>query len=504
MLKTLRGRLTASYVAVVLAALVLATVAYFALGVRYRTDDAYRQLATSMYLVAPQVEDALGPGLGVLDRARVLGATEHIRGELRNTRFRLLLLRPDGRVVLDSLTGRGNMTGRLMDDLPAALISGPVPTEPVEGLLRADAAGTAWIYVAAPPRAVIGNGAAGAAAGNPRFYMLLAAQRPGFADVVQSYSSRFLLVGLLAVVVSLVVGGLLARSITRPLGTLAAASHAIAGGDYGHQAPVTGSVEMRALAADFNYMAGQVQRAQQAQRDFLANISHDLKTPLTSIQGFSQAMLDGTIRERAAFLAAAQVINAESQRMARLVADLVDLVRLQSGAATVEKTPVDVGRLLEQAATGMQPQATDRHVELRVQAPALPPIPADADRLRRAITNLLDNALRHTPPEGRVTLSAESLPGAVRISVQDTGEGIPESDLPRVFERFYQVDKSRTRADHGSGLGLAIVREVVAAHGGDVRVQSRPGAGSEFAITLPTTGALPPRPAPAVPGRSVD
>jgi signal transduction histidine kinase len=103
-----------------------------------------------------------------------------------------------------------------------------------------------------------------------------------------------------------------------------------------------------------------------------------------------------------------------------------------------------------------------------------------------------------------VTLSAESLPGAVRISVQDTGEGIPESDLPRVFERFYQVDKSRTGADHGSGLGLAIVREVVAAHGGDVRVQSRPGAGSEFAITLPTTGALPPRPAPAVPGRSVD
>ncbi|HEX6606792.1 MAG TPA: HAMP domain-containing protein, partial [Chloroflexia bacterium] len=291
MLKTLRGRLTASYVAVVLAALVLATVAYFALGVRYRTEDAYRQLATSMYLVAPQVEDALGPGLGLLDRARVLGATEHIRGELRNTRFRLLLLRPDGRVVLDSLTGRGNMTGRLMDDLPAALVSGPVPSEPVDGLLRADAAGNAWIYVAAPPRAVIGNGVAGAG-GNPRFYMLLAAQRPSFADVAQSYTSRFLLVGLLAVGVSLVVGGLLARSITRPLGTLAAASHAIAGGEYGHQAPVTGSAEMRALAADFNYMAGQVQRAQQAQRDFLANISHDLKTPLTSIQGFSQAMLD--------------------------------------------------------------------------------------------------------------------------------------------------------------------------------------------------------------------
>lgn len=491
MLKTLRGRLTASYVAVVLAALLLATLAYFALGVRYRTEDAYRQLTTSMYLVAPQVEEALGPGLSLLDRARVLNATEYVRSELRNTGFRLLLLRPDGRVVLDSLTGRAGMTGRVIPDLPPELSSGPVPTEPVPGQLKADAAGNAWIYVAAPPRAVIGNGAAGAAGGTPRFYMLLAAQQPGFADVVQSYTSRFLLVGLLAVAVSLIVGWLLARSITRPLGTLAAASHAIAGGDYGHQAPLTGSVEMRALAADFNYMAGQVQRAQEAQRDFLANISHDLKTPLTSIQGFSQAMLDGTIRERAAFLAAAQVVNAEAQRMTRLVADLVDLVRLQSGAAVVEKYPVDVGRLLEQAATGMQPQATDRHVELRVQAPTLPPIPADADRLRRAITNLLDNALRHTPPEGRVTLSVEGLPGAVCIRVQDTGEGIPEGDLPRVFERFYQVDKSRAGAGHGSGLGLAIVREVVAAHGGDVRVQSRPGAGSEFAITLPTNGALP-------------
>jgi len=499
MLKTLRGRLTASYVAVVLAALLLATLAYFALGVRYRTDDAYRQLTTSMYLVAPQVEEALVPGLSLLDRARVLNATEYIRSELRNTRFRLLLVRPDGRVVLDSLTGRAGMTGRLIPDLPPELSSGPVPTQPVPGQLQTDAGGPAWIYVAAPPRAVIRSGGAGAATGAPRFYMLLAAQRPSFADVVQSYTSRFLLVGLLAVAVSLIVGALLARSITLPLGTLAAASHAIAGGDYGHQAPVTGSVEMRALAADFNYMAGQVQRAHDAQRDFLANISHDLKTPLTSIQGFSQAMLDGTIRERAAFLAAAQVVNAEAQRMARLVADLVDLVRLQSGAAVVEKAPVDVGRLLEQAATGMQPQATDRHVELRVQAPTLPPIPADADRLRRAITNLLDNALRHTPPEGRVTLSVEGLPGAVCIRVQDTGEGIPESDLPRVFERFYQVDKSRAGADHGSGLGLAIVREVVAAHGGEVRVQSRPGAGSEFAITLPTgrPAALPaPRPTP--------
>ena len=423
----------------------------------------------------------------VVQEPDITKAAEHIRGELTNTSFRLLIVRPDpagaygGRVILDSQTDAGKMTGGFLS-LPAALFTTTLTT-PVPGRLdTGDALQRPFIFEAAPPRLLVDT--LPVPQGN-RVFLLLAQKRPDFADVVADFESRFLQFGVIALLVALALGVVLARSLTRPISALAAATHEIAQGNFSHQVPVRGTAEMRALAADFNRMAAEVDRTQQAQRDFLANVSHDLKTPLTSIQGYAQAMIDGALRDRAAFIDAAEVIESESQRMTRLVGDLVDLLRLQSGEVPIQKKPIDVGGLLRQAAAGMQPQATARHVELRVESRAPLDVPADADRLRRAITNLLDNALRYTPPEGRVTLSAEEVPGAVRIRVRDTGTGIPPGDLARVFERFYQVDKSRAAHGHGSGLGLAIVREIATAHGGGVAVESRPGAGSEFMITLP-------------------
>jgi signal transduction histidine kinase len=592
MFATLRSRLIISYVAVVLPALLLATLVYLVLSINYRQDDAYRQLETGMYLVAPQIEnvlirerivtavenvqdallqitenalsadlpaprraqvlgavariqnqllqiqdvltsgtggqgqiatavaqirDSLAPietalgtdqaqpatgrirtnlqqilnpsatSLSTTDRNRILRATESIRGELQNTKFRLLIVRPegsDGRVLLDSLTGNGNRTG-LSFGLPDALLNNNSLAQPVRGQWSNEPSGD-WIYEIAPPELLVAKNAAPLVdPATSRFFVVLAEHQPNFVDVVNDFIQLLVIFGIVALIVALALGFVLARSITRPLGALAAATHEIAQGNYTHQAPVTGSAETQALAADFNRMAAQVERTQQAQRDFLANVSHDLKTPLTSIQGFSQAMIDGALRDRAAFVEAAGVINAESQRMARLVGDLIDLVRLQSGETPIHKQPIDIRQLLTQAAAGMQPQATERHVELRIESDSLPPIDADPDRLRRALTNLVDNALRYTPPEGRVTLHAEGRPGAVRISVRDTGSGIPAEELPRVFERFYQVDKSRAGNGHGSGLGLAIVREIATAHGGDVLVESQPGSGSEFTITLP-------------------
>ncbi len=588
MLSTLRSRLIVSYLAVVLLALLLATLVFLVLGIKYKRDDAYHQLTTGLYMIAPQIENVLvrerimtavdqvqntllqvaadpavaqlpaaprtrvldavrrlqadlvdvqnvvaqatpgggrvtiaaaladarqqlvvlqaglpsaqaatitqalrrdlgtvetplGTGLTPADRDRLLAATAAIRGELQSTSFRLLLVRPEGsqaRVLLDSLPGAANKTGWLFP-LPAALQADAPPDAPVPGVLTGDGTGR-WLYEAAPPGVLVARGAVAS-----RFYVVLASREPNIGDVVQDFVLRFLAFVAVALVVALVLGLVLARSITRPLGALARATHAIAEGDYTHQAPISGSAELQGLAVDFNQMAAQVAGTQRAQQEFLANVSHDLKTPLTSIQGFSQAMVDGTLRDRQAFVDAAAVINAESLRMTRLVGDLVDLVRLQSGEAPVQKRPTDVGALLRQTAAGLQPQATARHVELRVESPALPPVPADPDRLQRAVTNLVDNALRHTPPEGRVTLYAQAVPGGVRIGVADTGAGIPAEDLPRVFERFYQVDKSRAGQGQTSGLGLAIVREIAAAHGGGVAVQSAPGAGSDFTITLP-------------------
>jgi signal transduction histidine kinase len=350
--------------------------------------------------------------------------------------------------------------------------------------------GRGWIYVAESVRslAVAPNAPRPPRGGWPLVYVLLAQPAPE-AEVLREFTERFLFAGLLALGAALVLGLVLARSITRPLATLTAATHEIAAGNYAHQAPLTGSVELRTLARDFNHMAGEIRRTQQAQHDFLANVSHDLKTPLTSIQGFSQALLDGVVRDRAAFQDVAATIHAEALRMGRLVADVVDLARLQSGETPLDRQPVAVEPLLRQVAQGMLPQAIAGQVALQVESTPVPLVPADADQLHRALTNLLDNALRHTPPAGRVTLGAQAGPGSVCVYVRDTGAGIPAHDLPRVFERFYQVDKSRAATGQGSGLGLAIVQEIVAAHGGAIAVQSAPGQGTEFTINLPLRDA---------------
>src|SRR5579859_800956 len=601
-MSSLPSRLIASYVAVVLLALLVATGVYLARSLSYKEADAYAQLSTSLYLVTPQIEDALVQQLTTQRKTRVLSATltirtqlltieneagltaaekertraaraqirtqlqqidlalleprlraqtvalvrqdvgamrtelgqietllgprpagaaaaplqaalagiranlaridagipaapalqeqdilsaaSHIPSELDRTKFRLIIVARDGHVVLDSATS-GNMRGGFINHLPAALIQSPPTADPVEGQLPGgDANGQALIYEGAPPRILLED--------VPNrlpvnYYILLAERQPVFLDVVGDFVKQFLGIGVLAILVALGLGWILARSLTRPIAALSAATHEIAQGHYGHQAPVSGSREMQGLATDFNRMVAGVQRTHQAQRDFLANISHDLKTPLTSIQGFSQAIVDGVVRDPQAFRETATVINAEAVRMARLVADVVDLARLQGGATAIERQPADVAGLLQQAARSMQPQASERQVALQVENGALPLVPADADRLRRAITNLLDNAVRHTPPGGRVVLGAQPVPGAVRISVKDSGSGIPAGDLPRIFERFYQVDKSRAPQGQGSGLGLAIVREVVSAHGGTITVQSAPGQGSEFVITLPAT-----------------
>ncbi|HUS16087.1 MAG TPA: HAMP domain-containing sensor histidine kinase [Chloroflexia bacterium] len=487
MLTTMRGRLIVSYLAVLLPSLLLVSVAYLVLSVRYKRDDAYNQLKTTMYLVAPVVSRAMARGFPQA-RQTIREDTDDFLNDLANTRYRLFVIRPDGRVVFDSEMGVANMRNQVLGNLPPTLFANPPPGVPVTGTLNLEPADVPYLYAAAPPRitaAAVGN--PGKAPGLPAAYLILAQSAPD-EEVVQNFVQRFLLFGILALMVAVGLGLILARSLTRPIRTLAAATHQIAQGNYAHQAPITGSAEMRELASDFNHMAVEVQRAHASQRDFLANVSHDLKTPLTAIQGYSQAMLDGTLRDPAAFRAAGAVINGESRRMARLVADLVDLVRLQTGTAPLAQERVDVGTLLQQAAAGMQPLAAKRGVDLSLESGPLPPVIGDPDRLHRAILNLLDNALRHTPPGGRVMLSARPAAAGITIGVQDTGSGIPASDLPHIFDRFYQVDKSRSPQGQGSGLGLAIVREVARAHGGDVTARSDLGTGSEFVVTLPIPG----------------
>ena len=267
------------------------------------------------------------------------------------------------------------------------------------------------------------------------------------------------------------------------------AAEEIAAGNYDQELNISSPAEVARLATSFNSMARQVSTTLQSQQDLVANVSHDLKTPLTSIQGFSQALLDGTASDEAARERAATIIHEESSRMRRLVDELLDLARLEAGQVTLAREPVDVGLLLTECANRFAPQSERLGVALDVElAPDLPPVLGDADRLGQVFGNLVDNALQHlgsASGEGRVALCAEQSDGSLVCSVTDNGPGIPSEDLTRVFERFYQVDKSRARRRSGAGLGLAIAQEIIHAHGGSIRVESVEGLGTRFTVELP-------------------
>jgi len=291
---------------------------------------------------------------------------------------------------------------------------------------------------------------------------------------------------LLGVILAIVIAG----SVARPLGKLAVAAEAISQGDYDQQITPQGPAEVQRVATSFNSMVNQVKAAQQAQRDFVANVSHDLKTPITSIQGWSQALVDGTAVNEEEQARAARIIHNETNRMARLVSQLLDLARIESGQLVLTREVVDLCQILTAVHHNMAVRAQDQGVHMTIDLMAAAPIMGDHDRLMQVFTNLVDNALTHTANGGRVHLSVRPHGDkAVEALVQDTGSGIEPEALSRIFERFYQVDKSRSRTQsrRGSGLGLAIVRELVEAHGGRIQARSQVGKGSVFIVRLPVS-----------------
>jgi len=382
---------------------------------------------------------------------------------------RLLLLAPDGRVLLDSAAGEAAAL-----DIPPRLL------EKRSGMVRA-ADKTLWLF--ASRKLPAGGWLWVAAARPPR----LAVLRSLFGDELFALFSR---TALIALAFSFLLAYAISRWVAAPLQRISAAAAALAHGE-ARPVPLDGPREVRILGRAFNEMSRQVQASRQSQRDFLANVSHDLKTPLTSIQGFAQALLDGTAEDPAVRRYAAQVIYDEAGRMHRLVLDLLELARFDAGTARLERTSVDVGALLAHLIQNVTPLSAEKNVRLElVQRDTVPQVRADADRLAQAFTNLLDNAIRHTPAGGVVTLRVRAVPQAVLVRIEDTGPGIPEHALPRLFERFYQVDASRAgRKERGTGLGLAIAFEIVQAHGGSLSAANRPEGGAVFEVRLPRPSA---------------
>jgi len=320
--------------------------------------------------------------------------------------------------------------------------------------------------------------------------LVVAALRPPKVPVLNIFADDFLLPiiegGLIAFLFSLVLAYALSRWVADPLQQVVVAARDYPSEDMKPVNP-QGPREVQDLTRAFNSMLKRVESSQQSQRDFVANVSHELKTPLTSIQGFAQAILDDTADTPEARKQAAQIIYNESARMHRMALDLLDLARLEAGTADLKMAAVDVGVLLRSIVEKFSPQATQAGVDLQLHVPDnLPALMADGDRLAQVFTNLVDNALKFTPANGHVTLSAKKTGAELELSVTDSGFGVVSEALSRLFDRFYQVDSSRARgAGHGAGLGLAIVKEIVQAHGGKIGVRSQVGHGTTFTIQLP-------------------
>ncbi len=278
-----------------------------------------------------------------------------------------------------------------------------------------------------------------------------------------------------------IVAFLFARAVARPITQVAAASRSLAAGDAPEPLPERGAGEVAALAASFNHLAGELARAQDAERAFLLSVSHELKTPLTVIRGHAEALQDGVVGERHA----GAVIERESGRLERLIRDLLDLARLRRRSFTAVKSTVDLGEIAREVVARFQPQSCEFGVELAATVGVDAAAAADADRVVQALSNLVENAMRCTRDGGTVHVLAS--PG--RLDVVDDGPGLAPEDLDRAFERFFLYERYGAERPVGTGLGLAIVRELAETMGGSVSVRSTPGVGSTFTVHLPAADA---------------
>ncbi len=309
------------------------------------------------------------------------------------------------------------------------------------------------------------------------------ALRPIEQTFVDQMRGNLLLAGLIASLVGVVLGVAFSRTLTRPLNRLASAARAIAAKDLTQRVEPTGTVEVANVAHAFNDMAGSLQKAEELRRNLVADVAHELRTPLSVIQGNLAAQLDGVFPLD---LAETARLYDETRLLSRLVDDLRELAQAEAGQLHLNLGSIDLSDVVESTAAALHATANDKEIQLAVEVPAdLPRVKADGERVAQVLRVLLSNALRHTTTNGVITISAAVRPGGVEVGVRDTGEGIAPNELPYVFDRFWRGDKSRARETGGTGLGLAIAKQLIEAQGGQIGVESQIGQGSRFWFRLP-------------------
>jgi signal transduction histidine kinase len=304
-----------------------------------------------------------------------------------------------------------------------------------------------------------------------------------FLRLSASINRSLLLGGSVAIAIALLLTFVLSRRMTSPIGALAKAARRLGRGDLSQRVQLQGEGEVAALAQAFNSMAADLEHVEQLRRNMVADVAHELRTPLSNIQGYLEAIRDRVIKLDAATI---RSLSEEAALLSRLVNELQELSLAEAGELKLVYQAEDITKLVKQAVTPWQPKVTAKEISLSLDLPDnLPPVNIDWQRVNQVLHNLLENAVAYTRKGGTVNVAAITQGDWVEVSVSDTGEGIPAEDLPHIFERFYRVDKSRARATGGSGLGLTIAKRLVESHGGKITVQSKLGKGSRFSFTLP-------------------
>jgi signal transduction histidine kinase len=293
----------------------------------------------------------------------------------------------------------------------------------------------------------------------------------------------FILGAILAVIVAIVLTIIISRPVLAPIRALTLASQKLGKGDFSQRVKIADKSEIGELASTFNLMAGDLQRDEQLRKDMIADIAHELRSPLTNVRGYLEAIRDDVMKPDNSTV---NSIYDETMLLSRLIDDLQELSLAETGEMKLYYEIEDVGALIDQAVAAVRARASDKDLSIATQLEAgLPSVNIDFLRIKQVLLNLLQNAIVHTHAGGSITIGAARKEGMVEINVTDTGEGIPAEELENIFERFHRVDKSRSRQTGGTGLGLTIAKSLVEAHKGTISVQSQPGKGSRFSFTLP-------------------
>ncbi len=306
-----------------------------------------------------------------------------------------------------------------------------------------------------------------------------------YIDYRASFNEALTYAALAAMLVAVALSFFFTRSVIAPVSAMSLATQRIADGRYDERVQVNGADELAQLAARFNQMAEKLNQIESMRRRLIGDVSHELRTPLTAIKGSMEGLMDGVLPSNNETY---QQIHAEADRLNRLVNDLQELSRVEARAYELDIRPLDVSALVRTVTKRLATHATSKRISLDFElTPGLPHVLADEDRAVQVLTNLTGNALQYTPEGGRITISAKRIDHEIQISVHDTGIGIPPEHLLHIFDRFYRVDKSRSRqSGGGSGIGLTIARAFVEAQGGQIGVESKgDGLGSTFTFTLP-------------------